>query len=266
MPTDNLLVRDKINNLLNTSIVVLTIVALLAVLSSLYRSIDIGWQPVMYVHMLILALLVGVALFRHSLTYFRKSILVLTLFFLAGVVGTLSFGLIGNGILLLAGFVMTSVALLGIRAGIVAGVLSVLTIIISGSLAVSEHLPVNIDHSLYASNTTSWVTALVVFALISGVVLLVIGRMYKVLNETLLLVAQQKETLEETLSQIKQLEGIIPICAYCHSIRDDEGAWDQLENYIANHTDATFSHGVCPKCIDRARSDFGLGKKEQVNS
>ena len=220
----------------------------------------------MYVHLLILVLLIGIAFFRHSITYFKKSIFVLALFYLAGLVGTLSFGLIGNGILLLAGFVLTTVALLGVRAGIVAAISSVLTITITGTLAVSDQMPVKIDHSLYAINTTSWITAVVVFALISGIGLLLIGRMYKILNESLLLVAEQKETLEHTLSQIKQLEGIIPICAYCHSIRDDEGAWGQLESYIANHTEATFSHGVCPGCIDKARSDFGLGKKKESDS
>jgi len=263
MPTDIVLVRDKIDHLLNTSIVALTVVTLFAVISSIFRATDIGWQPAMYVHLLLLTFLIGVAFFRRSIPYFRKSVLVLGLFYLAGLVGSISFGLIGNGILLLAGFVMTSVALLGIRAGIIAVILSLLTIVITGALAVNNHLPINIDHTNYATNATSWLTALVVFGLISGVTILVIGRMYKVFTESLQIVARQKETLEQTLSQIKMLEGIIPICAYCHSIRNDGGAWDQLENYIANHSDATFSHGVCPSCINKARADFGLEAKEK---
>lgn len=65
-------------------------------------------------------------------------------------------------------------------------------------------------------------------------------------------------SLQEALSEIKTLKGIIPICGYCHNIRDDEGAWAQLEAYLSKHSDAEFSHGICPKCIDKVRLDAGL--------
>jgi response regulator RpfG family c-di-GMP phosphodiesterase len=54
--------------------------------------------------------------------------------------------------------------------------------------------------------------------------------------------------LEATLAQVKQLEGIIPICMYCHKIRDDKDVWNQLVQYISDHTEAKFSHGICPEC------------------
>jgi len=54
--------------------------------------------------------------------------------------------------------------------------------------------------------------------------------------------------LEATLARVKQLEGIIPICAYCHKIRDDRDVWNQLEQYISAHSEALFSHGICPEC------------------
>ncbi len=56
--------------------------------------------------------------------------------------------------------------------------------------------------------------------------------------------------LKAALSEIKTLQGIIPICSYCHEIRDDKGAWEQMESYISKHSGAVFSHGVCPKCYD----------------
>ena len=61
--------------------------------------------------------------------------------------------------------------------------------------------------------------------------------------------------------EIKTLEGIIPICSYCHNIRSDEGAWDRIEAYISKHSEAEFSHGICPDCLVKARSDAGLDKK-----
>jgi hypothetical protein len=46
------------------------------------------------------------------------------------------------------------------------------------------------------------------------------------------------------------LEGIIPICMYCKKIRDDQQSWHQLETYISSHSEAMFSHGLCPTCIE----------------
>lgn len=51
--------------------------------------------------------------------------------------------------------------------------------------------------------------------------------------------------------EIKTLKGIIPICAYCHKIRNDKESWQQLESYISEHSEALFSHGMCPECSER---------------
>jgi DNA-binding response OmpR family regulator len=69
--------------------------------------------------------------------------------------------------------------------------------------------------------------------------------------------------LEEALAEIKTLKGCIPICASCKKIRDDKGYWEQLEAYIGKHTDAVFSHGLCPTCAEKARFEMKkLFKKE----
>ena len=57
------------------------------------------------------------------------------------------------------------------------------------------------------------------------------------------------QKLLEALANIKKLEGILPICANCKKIRDDKGAWAQIEEYFDEHTDASFSHGICPECM-----------------
>jgi DNA-binding response OmpR family regulator len=61
---------------------------------------------------------------------------------------------------------------------------------------------------------------------------------------------QQKDELEATLARIRRLEGIISICSYCKKIRNEENSWEQLEVYITEHSEALFSHGVCPACKD----------------
>ena len=56
--------------------------------------------------------------------------------------------------------------------------------------------------------------------------------------------------LEQALAEIKTLQGILPICASCKKIRDDKGSWNQIEAYIHAHSDAQFSHGICPDCLE----------------
>ncbi|MBD0373144.1 MAG: response regulator transcription factor [Pyrinomonadaceae bacterium] len=54
--------------------------------------------------------------------------------------------------------------------------------------------------------------------------------------------------LEDALSRVKQLQGMLPICSYCKKIRDDRNYWEQVESYIAKHSEVKFSHGICPDC------------------
>jgi DNA-binding NarL/FixJ family response regulator len=56
------------------------------------------------------------------------------------------------------------------------------------------------------------------------------------------------EKLQNALAQVKQLSGLLPICASCKSIRDDRGYWQQLESYLDEHSELTFTHGICPAC------------------
>jgi len=66
------------------------------------------------------------------------------------------------------------------------------------------------------------------------------------------------EYLEKALEEVKTLQGIIPICSYCNNIRDEKGLWNKLEAYIHNHSDAQFSHSICPHCYEK--------EMEKINS
>src|SRR6266511_2776707 len=65
---------------------------------------------------------------------------------------------------------------------------------------------------------------------------------------------------EYALAEVKQLQGMLPICSYCKKIRNDEDSWEQMESYISEHSSATFSHGICPECRSRVARDFELWK------
>ena len=57
--------------------------------------------------------------------------------------------------------------------------------------------------------------------------------------------------LTRALAEVKELTGLFPICSYCKKIRDAEDSWHPLETYVANHSHAQFSYGICPECLDQ---------------
>lgn len=72
----------------------------------------------------------------------------------------------------------------------------------------------------------------------------------------------ERDKLRVALAEVKTLRGFIPICAACKKIRDDKGYWNQIEAYISKHTDAQFSHGICPECVTRLYPGLLDGKKK----
>lgn len=62
--------------------------------------------------------------------------------------------------------------------------------------------------------------------------------------------------LESALASNRKLSGLLPICAYCHSIRDDSQYWHRVEEYVSEHADVTFSHGICPTCLPRVAREM----------
>lgn len=62
--------------------------------------------------------------------------------------------------------------------------------------------------------------------------------------------------LQEALDKIKRLRGLLPICANCKKIRDDQGHWQDVAVYIRNHSEADFSHGICPDCLKKLYPDL----------
>ncbi len=63
--------------------------------------------------------------------------------------------------------------------------------------------------------------------------------------------AERVRQLEVALARVKQLQGLVPICSYCKKIRNDRNYWQQLESYLSDHSEAQFSHGICPECYER---------------
>ncbi|MBI9078084.1 MAG: response regulator transcription factor [Desulfatibacillum sp.] len=70
--------------------------------------------------------------------------------------------------------------------------------------------------------------------------------------------SDQVKSLQEAIAQIKTLEGILPICMYCHKIRTDKTSWERIEKYLMDHSEVQFSHGLCPDCKVKCMAEEGL--------
>jgi len=94
-------------------------------------------------------------------------------------------------------------------------------------------------------------------AAIRGVAFLVVAILLSRIKD---LVGKEREHAERerehAAKQIKELQGLLPICASCKKIRDDQGNWEQIESYIAARSPTQFSHGLCPQCAERLYPDF----------
>jgi hypothetical protein len=73
----------------------------------------------------------------------------------------------------------------------------------------------------------------------------------------------QNAKLNQALAEVRQLSGLLPICAWCKNVRDDQGYWQQIESYIQEHSEAYFSHGICPDCVQK---HVGKAKTEKDGS
>ncbi len=68
--------------------------------------------------------------------------------------------------------------------------------------------------------------------------------------------AERVIQLEDALAHVTQLRGLLPICSYCKKVRSDRDYWEQIEVYVSKHSDARFSHGVCPECLEKAMREL----------
>ena len=71
------------------------------------------------------------------------------------------------------------------------------------------------------------------------------------------------EELRSALARVKTLSGLLPICASCKKIRNDHGYWEQVEIYIKNHSQADFTHGMCPDCIHKLYPEYAALKAKR---
>ncbi len=104
-------------------------------------------------------------------------------------------------------------------------------------------LPVELRAHLYEQR---WIQALFVAGLVGVAVGVVVVRVRQLRSHQ----RKLQRAVDEALSHVKVLQGMLPVCAWCRRVRTDEGYWQQLEVYVSDHSNAAFTHGICPSCAE----------------
>ncbi len=108
-----------------------------------------------------------------------------------------------------------------------------------------------------AKGKNLWIHSICIPQVVDGKVVKLKGTFQDISNRKQMELEQEKliTKLQEALAEIKELRGFLPICANCKKVRDDDGYWQEVEKYIMDRTDATFSHGICPDCLQKFYPD-----------
>ena len=117
------------------------------------------------------------------------------------------------------------------------------------------HLPpANLSHEIFKAFSVSMLPWSLAFMVLSAL----LGSFWGKIRYTVKEKSEAIVRLNKALEEVKTLSGFLPICASCKNIRDDKGYWNQIEAYISDHSEAEFSHGICPECCKKLYPDFHI--------
>ena len=112
--------------------------------------------------------------------------------------------------------------------------------------------PSNLSHEIFKAFSVTMLPWGLSFMILCAL----LGSFWGKINQTDKEKSKAIERLNKALEEVKTLSGFLPICASCKKIRDDKGYWNQIEAYISEHSEAEFSHGICPECCKKLYPDF----------
>lgn len=173
----------------------------------------------------------------------------MTICLLLSISGFLDFGIGSFGIQFLMLCLLLAVVFLEKKIAIWTYALCLTIIAIIGILFVEGIVVTNIN--TYNTFISVWVSAFVTFSVVLGMVIFLVGSINQTLNSKLIDLKRLYASLQKAKDEIKTLRGILPICSFCKKIRDDRGYWNQIEAYIQDHSEASFSHSLCKDCAKK---------------
>jgi hypothetical protein len=261
--------QEILEKLLDKLFIIFAVTVFPSLIASLSRVIDLGWQPIFSIHIFLFIVILSFAIFRKSISYSNKIICFLSTFLILAISDGIYFGKSA----FLVEFLMLSLFICVIFSGIKQSILifsfGALLILSIGILTVNGILSPITTNELFSNHLSSWFAILFGFSFNTAVVILIAGDIGHILSEKITELQQANITLKTANEEIKQLQGMIRICAQCNKVRDSKGYWDQVEFYISDHSEAEFSHGLCEDCMVELYGHhewFKLPKKKADNA
>lgn len=233
----------------------LLIIALVGGVASIQRFRYTGWLPIYSLHLFLMISFTAAWILRNRFSFNARVAIMLLLFYIVGITGLFSFGLIGAGIWWLILCALMANVFYSRRTGIIHGVIC-LGIIIAAGFAVTQGLvTLPFDANEYITRPSTWFTLMIGCVALSLFIFTALTAYQREILKLLSVVEKSRKQKDElirkqkqALDEIKTLQSIIPICANCKKVRDDDGYWENVEGYMQKHADMKFSHCLCPTC------------------
>lgn len=265
--------REK---LINKILIASAVVAMAAFICAELRAFEIGWSYRDIFQFIAVGSLVVLALIRKKIKTENKALLLIIFYSTGAFPGVFSLGMLAGTMFVFPAAAVVIAVFYSVKATLmyIAATLLFCCLIAVKFCSNIGKLPFSAD--LLVTNYFHWIVYIVCIAFFFTITCLTIhdyrGAMKKLMAEVTRQrdeLAKTNEELREAANNLKTLSGLLPICAYCKKIRNDEGYWNQIEHYIKEHSDATFSHGICPECTKSHYPEIFQklqeGKNEQEN-
>lgn len=233
-----------------------TVGILVAIAFALRRAGQVGWSLRDIAQGLAACSLVVLALVRHRFPARIKASFLIGVFIVGALPGLVTLGMLGGTVVLfpataamVATFYSQRLAWLYVffTAAVVALVGSAFCLGLLGSDILPE------EYLQSGRNWSVYVACIALSCMVSSVTVI---RYRQAMDKLLGQVAEQRDKLSSrnaelvrAMEQVKRLSGMLPICSACKRIRDDKGYWRQIESYVREHSEAEFTHGICPDCV-----------------
>ena len=231
---------------------------------SLSRVLQTGLHPNHIIHILMSILIIFIFTLRKKLDLRWFLIVYLFIFTTLSISAFIQYGLVSAGFYFAAGAIYILSMGFGLLAGVICTGFFAVIIACIAYLWVSGFLIFPGDAGRYILLPTVWATMTSAFLVTTALVFVSSTRIVHELNELVDTIDEQRrliderntevtrinEELEQALKEVKTISGLLPICSNCKKIRDDQGYWQQVERYVEVHSDVTFTHGLCPDCIE----------------
>jgi MASE11 len=243
--------REIQEKLFDKILLILAFTSVPALLASLLRFTAIGWQPVFYVHIALIVIVILIGIYRKSISYRFKTDLIIFILFILALSASLNF--VDSGFmveyLLLAVFI--GAIFLGRKHSLFIYSIGSVLILIIGILSTNGVISQPVGVETYSQYFSPWLSALFGYIFLAAIVIFVAGKIGHKLSKKITELEETNRNLELANTEINKLKGIVPICSHCKKIRDSEGYWNRVESYISKHSEAEFIYGICEECLKK---------------